>query len=374
MSLEARLRERIQREGPISFYEWMKTALYDERQGYYCADRVRQGRGGDYRTAPETSPLFAATFTNYFAKLFEELGSPDEFTIIEIGAGGGEFAQGVLATLQSEHPEVFVATNYLIDEISEASGARCAARLDEFSGRVSVRSPTVREGQFERVALPDGRASDTITGIIFSNELIDAFPVNRVVMSSDGLRQLYVGWRDERFVWVEADLEQPVANYCKRIALDLREGQIAEINLDAEAFIARAAASLQRGYVVTVDYGAERGELLNALERPQGSLRAFHSHQFADDVLANAGKQDLTTTIDWTQITEAGERFGLPAHRFERLDRFLIAEGLLDRLAQIAETAADTSRALQLANSARELIMPDAMAASFQVLVQKKSA
>ena len=351
MSLEARLRERVQREGPISFYEWMKTALYDEREGYYCVDRVRQGRGGDYRTAPETSPLFAATFANYFAKLFDELGSPDEFTIVEVGAGGGEFAQGVLTTLQSEHPEVFAAVNYIIDENSEVSAARCAARLVDFDDHV-----------------------DTITGIVFSNELIDAFPANRVEMSNGRLRQLYVGLDNHKFAWVEGDLEEPVADYCKRIALDLSEGQIAEINLDAEVFIARAAASLQRGYVVTVDYGVERRELLNVLARPQGSLRAFHLHQFADDVLANAGEQDLTTTIDWTQITEAGERAGLQTHRFERLDRFLIAEGLLDRLAQIAQTATDTARTLQLTSSARELIMPDTMAASFQVLVQKKSA
>jgi len=102
LSLEARLRERIKREGPISFYEWMKTALYDEREGYYCAPRVRQGRRGDYRTAPETSPLFAATFAACFAKLFAELGSPHQFTIVEVGAGSGDFAQGVLATLKAE--------------------------------------------------------------------------------------------------------------------------------------------------------------------------------------------------------------------------------------------------------------------------------
>jgi len=76
LSLEARLRERIQREGPISFYEWMKSALYDERDGYYSGARPRQGRTGDYRTAPETSPLFAATFATYFTKLFAETFDP----------------------------------------------------------------------------------------------------------------------------------------------------------------------------------------------------------------------------------------------------------------------------------------------------------
>jgi len=372
LNLEERLRERIQREGSISFYEWMKAALYDEREGYYCTDRVRQGRAGDYRTAPETSPLFAATFAKYFAKLFAELGSPEHFTIVEVGAGSGEFAHGVLTTLQSEHPRVFSATNYAIEEISEGCRARCAARLAKFSDRVSVRSPTVREGELGGVSLPDGRASDTITGIVFSNELIDAFPVNRVVMRSGCLRQLFVDLKGDQFVWVESELDKSVAEYCQRIDLTLAEGQIFEINLDAESFIARAADLFDHGYVITVDYGAERTDLLTASGRYQGTLRAFRRHQFGVNVLAKPGQQDLTTTIDWTQVKEAGERVGLQTVRSERLDQFLLVEGLLDRLADITRSVPDAAEAMRLTTSARELILPSGMAASFQVLVQEK--
>ena len=359
MSLEARLRERIQREGPISFYEWMKSALYDERDGYYSGARQRQGRTGDYRTAPETSPLFAATFAGYFARLFAELGSPEQFTILEMGAGTGEFALRVLATLKAEHPQVFDTTRYVVEEVSLPSRERCALRLREFGNRVSLRTP-------------GGEAGGKITGVIFSNELIDAFPVNRVVMRQGRLRQLFVGVDRSQFVWLERKLEKPIAAYCDRVDLNLREGQIVEINLDAEAFIERAAASLGRGHVVTVDYGAERTELLNSLERHRGTLRGFRSHQFAGDVLASPGEQDLTTTIDWTQIREAGKRCGLRTVRFDRLDQFLIAEGLLDRIAAITQRVTDTAEALRLTTGARELIMPNGMAASFQVLVQEK--
>jgi SAM-dependent MidA family methyltransferase len=196
--------------------------------------------------------------------------------------------------------------------------------------------------------------------------------VHRVVMRDNRLRQLFVGIDESQFIWQDRELEEAIAAYCKRIDLNLREGQIAEINLDGEAFIARAAASLKRGYVITVDYGDERDELLNAPERQRGTLRAFRAHQFADDVLANPGQQDLTTTIDWTQIREAGDRAGLRTKRFDRLDQFLISEGLLDRIAAIAKTVVDTPEALRLTTSARELILPNGMAASFQVLVQEK--
>src|SRR6266478_1752362 len=90
-TLTDRLRERITAAGPMSFHDWMQAALYDERDGYYRRrGRIRQGRAGDYRTAPETSPLFAATFANYFMKLFADLKWPPSFTIFESGAGSGE--------------------------------------------------------------------------------------------------------------------------------------------------------------------------------------------------------------------------------------------------------------------------------------------
>src|SRR5688572_17394359 len=96
-TLADRLRERIQREGPMTFCDWMKAALYDEREGYYCrANSNRWGREGDYRTSPERSSLFAATFARYFARLYDEIGGPSEWAIVEAGAGDGSFAYGVL--------------------------------------------------------------------------------------------------------------------------------------------------------------------------------------------------------------------------------------------------------------------------------------
>ena len=361
-SLAERLRARIEREGPITFCEWMSAALYDDRDGYYCrADRIQQGRTGDYRTAPETSPLFAATFAFYFSKLFADLKWPPSFTLFESGAGNGEFAQGVLQSLKTNAPEVFEVTHYVIDEISPAARHRAAARLSKFADRVSFQS-------FKDINSP------AAAGVVFSNELIDAFPVHRVIGREGGLRELFVGVDEKNFVWSERDLDEDVAEYCRRDGLELAEGQIAEINLEAERFIMRAAGLVERGYVITVDYGAERNELRNAPNRQSGTLRAFHRHQMLQDVLAAPGDQDLTTTIDWTQLMEAGERAGLRTLRLERLDQFLGGEGLLSLLGDMANSARDSVDVVQLSLSARELILPTGMAASFQVLLQEKVA
>jgi SAM-dependent MidA family methyltransferase len=357
--LTVRLRAQIERAGPMRFRDWMQAALYDESDGYYCRPgRVRQGRAGDYRTAPETSPLFAATFASYFSKLFARLGSPPTWTIFEAGAGSGEFAHGVLKTLKDFYPEVFSATSYVIDEISPATRQRAQARLAEFDERVT----------FQRLSEIDQPAK---AGISFSNELIDALPVHRVIMRDRELLELCVGLSGDEFVWVEGEPAEQVAEYCSRIGLRLSEGQIVEVNLDAEEYISRAARLFDRGFLITVDYGAERSELLDSPDRFEGTLRAFRRHQLIQNVLASPGEQDLTTTVDWTQIKEAGRRAGLRATSLQRLDQFLLSEGLTV-LSELLSHAADGVEALRLSTSAREMIMPTGMAASFQVLVQEK--
>jgi len=357
--LAERLRARIRREGPISFRDWMEAALYDPIDGYYFrADRIRQGRAGDYRTAPESSPLFAATFGRYFAKLFSELGSPSSWTIFEVGAGTGEFAHGVLSSLRSRHRDVFAATTYVIDEISRNTRARASERLFTFDEQVRFRPLT----EVEKPAH---------TGIVFSNELIDAFPVHRVTLRDGKLRELYVDLDEDDFVWVECHLDPDVADYCQHTELQLVEGQIIELNLDAEVFLSRAASSLESGFVITVDYGAERNELLSVERRRQGTLRAFRHHQLSGDVLSRPGEQDLTTTIDWTQMREAGKRLGLQTIRHEPLDQFLLSEGLLEELEFLARTLSQADSA-RLRTTAREMILPQGLAASFQVLIQKK--
>jgi SAM-dependent MidA family methyltransferase len=360
-SLGERLRARIERDGPISFRDWMQLALYDEREGYYCrSDRLRWGRLGDYRTAPESSPLFAATFARYFAKLYSELDSPSSWTIFEAGAGAGEFARGALTALQSGDPQAFAATSYVIDEASADARAQSAQRLSDFSDRVAFRS-------LAEAAKPASAA------VVFSNELIDAFPVHRVTLRGGKLRELGVGLDDrDNFVWIECDLDKLVAEYCERAGLHLAEGQIFEINLGAEDFISRAASLLERGFVMTIDYGAERNELLNAPHRRQGTLRAFHQHQIVKDVLARPGEQDLTTSVDWTQVREAGERAALQTVRHERLDQFLLQEGLLDVLEALAGELTNEAEVVRLRTSAREMIMPHGLATSFQILVQEK--
>src|SRR5690349_10307283 len=172
----------------------MQAALYDPSGGYYQrADRKRWGREGDYRTSPERSELFAATFASYFVKLAEEF---DELAIVECGAGDGSFAFGVLRTLRDQFPSRFVETRYVVYELSNDARRRAQERLIEFVERVQFCS------EWDSVSVR--------SGIYFSCELIDAFPVHRVVMDQGGLSEFYIDVdSDGRFVWSTGPLSTP---------------------------------------------------------------------------------------------------------------------------------------------------------------------
>lgn len=339
----------------------MAAALYDPLEGYYRrGDLQRWGRTGDYRTSPERSPLFAATFARYFARLHETSGKPLRWTIAEIGAGSGHFAEGVLTTLQLRFPEVFAATTYVIDEVSESSATTAKERLARFNGRLEF--------------LPLASIPTIEAGLIFSNELLDALPVHRVTVRDGQLSEFYVTLGDSgEFRWTIGPLStQRILEYLDFVGVHINEGQIVEINLGVEDWLTNVAARLSSGYVVTVDYGAESSQLYGPAGREQGTLRAFRGHQFVDDVLAHPGEQDLTTTIDWSFVKKFGERLGLETSEFERQDRFLLKAGLLEELETKVAGSATEAEKLQLRTSCREMILPSGMAASFQVLVQRK--
>jgi SAM-dependent MidA family methyltransferase len=359
--LASRLRERIRREGAITFRDWMEAALYDAQDGYYCRrDLVRWGRAGDYRTSPERSPLFAATFARYVSTLYEELRAPEVLHIIEAGAGAGDFARGLLDALRRTFPNIFASVRYVIDEASADARERARLRLAPFAERVELR----------RLCEPSKAFDD---GIIFANELLDAFPVHRVVMRGGKLLELYVGLDESgAFRTVEREPSTPrLAAYFERLGVRLCEGQLAEVNLEAREWIKRAVSTLRRGYLIIVDYGASAEELYQSPHRRAGTLRAFQRHQLFEDVLARPGEQDLTTTVDWTNILKAGEELGLRRLVFERQDKFLLRAGLLYGLELMTAQLQGEAEALTLRSGARELILPGGMSESFQVLVQK---
>jgi len=336
----------------------MKAALYDPDGGYYLrADRKRWGRAGDYRTSPERSELFAETFTRYFVKLAGE----GELTIIESGAGDGSFAAGVLRTLQNQFPSHFAQTRYIVYELSDDARARAQERLSEFGERVEFCSV------WDQVSVN--------SGIYFSNELLDAFPVHRIVLSDEGVSELYVAVdANGEFVSTTGPLSTPrLTEFIDEYSIELIKDHVIEINLAIDDWLSSISEKLETGFLITVDYGAEASELYDAMLRPEGTLRGFSDHAFVENLLAVPGEYDLTTTINWTQVKNVGEKLGWKVIEYAPQDKFLLTAGLPEQLQYRLSRAQTGAERVALTTGARDMILPGGMASSFQVLVQKRS-
>ncbi len=296
-ALGARLREEIEAGGPITFARFMERALYEPGHGYYRRSRPGPGRDGDFLTAPEAHPIFGAAIGRLLEQAWVAIDRPDPFVVSEAGSGTGALAEGLLAGLRDLRSPLLEAIRYRPVEVEPL-------RLDTLRRRLEV-------ADLDRL-LVDMPAAGGETGALVANEVIDALPVHRVIGRPDGLRELLVGLDVERrFVWVEGDPTTPALG--RRLAsegIELADGQITEICLAVDNWLAEATRHLARGIVVLVDY-AEEPETLHAASRRDGTLRVFAGHAVGGDPFRHVGRQDLTATVDLAAVRAAGRAAGL---------------------------------------------------------------
>ncbi len=238
--LERRLFERIKREGPITFRDFMQTALYDPELGYYNTERLKIGAQGDYYTSSNVHPAFGAVLARAFAELWASSGEPS--TIVEMGPGTGQLAADVLSAMRDEHPATFDRLTYVLVEASTAMRKYQRDKLAAVGDRVRFCELNELEQR-------------PIRGIAFSNEFVDALPVHQVRYIGGALEEQYVGVGSATdaaplaLVWSKPSTTR-LAEYIERIDVTLREGQLIEINLDAVDWLGRMARALEHGLLV----------------------------------------------------------------------------------------------------------------------------
>ena len=294
------LRDEIRRSGPISFYRFMQAALYEPSHGYYRRARGPFGRQGDFYTAEQIQPVFGIVMATRIRMLFQEMGAPPAFTVVELGAGRREMA-------------------------------------DAFG-----------EWRYIPVDLAGGTLPERFSGVVFANEFFDALPVEQVTFRQGCFRELRVGW-DERFVWTAGPpARQETVEYVRRYFPPPEEGALFEVNLDALAWLERVARALEAGFVLTIDYGYTRAE---AVRFPRGTLMSYRRHHADEDVLEDPGTKDITAHVPFTALQEHGARLGLETVRLETLARTLLSAGEEDQFAAAlagATAAEELRRRLQL--------------------------
>jgi len=308
-----KLAAAIRASGPISFRRFMEVALYDADFGYYRrpADRDPFGKSGDFFTAEQLQPVFGILIAARIRQIFEAMGAPAGFTVVELGAGRGEMA-------------------------------------DAFS-----------EWRYVPVDVGAGALPDRFTGVVFSNEFFDALPIEVAVYDGSAFRERVVALAGDHFAWQTGEpVRRELDDYFRRYFPPPEPGRLYEANLDALRWLERVAHSLDAGFVLSIDYGYTRPE---AIRFPEGTLMGYRRHSAREDVLTDPGVRDITAHVNFTALEEHGAAIGLARDRFETLAQTILAAGEPDQFA--AAMAADP---LQL----KTLLF--GMGETFRVLLQKR--
>ncbi|WP_058301851.1 class I SAM-dependent methyltransferase [Gorillibacterium timonense] len=358
------IRSRMEEHGNgrISFRDYMEICLYHPHLGYYMSDRVKIGREGDFYTAADVGGIMAKIVALFFAK--EAVTAPHLRTFVEWGGGTGRTAGAILDTWRREWPELYPQLSYILIEKSPYHRTEQIERLAAHADRIAVMS----EQEWEEW----GRHS----GIFhFSQELLDAFPIHRLVWENKELKELFVEWDDTRSGFRE--VYQPCTNslihdYLRRHGIRLAEGQQVEVNLEAEQWLMQRLRPLVDGRILTVDYGDE-SRFLYAEERHLGTLMGYRQHRAIEDPYRFPGSQDLTAHVNFTALLQAGVTSGAREAKLWNQRDFLLENGALDLLSDISDPdpfhpAAKQNRAV------RQLLLADRMSIVFKVLYQSKTS
>ncbi len=358
----------------------MELSLYHPELGYYARAARKTGRAGDFFTSVDVGPIFGELLAKQFAEMWRVLkkGSgavfarasyetpPDPFfDLVEAGAGNGRLARDILDAAQTNDPDFYSVIRLSLVEQSPAARA----------AQVETLGPHAALLVHSASALPE-----TVHGVIYANELLDALPTHAVVMTDTGLREVFIDsllrpfeslrvvrsrsrtTGSEQAVRFVERFETPstprMAEYLARAGAEMRVGWRAEVNLRAEDWTKKAAESLRRGFIVLIDYGHDERELYSA-SHSAGTLTSYKQHSQLADFLQEPGETDITAHVDISAVTRAAERSGLDV--LARLDQtyFMLGLGITDF----------EGLSLQQRLAMKTLLLPGGLGSTHKVLI-----
>jgi SAM-dependent MidA family methyltransferase len=346
LGIKEALIQEIREKGPIPFSRFMELCLYHPQWGYYLQPKARQGKAGDYFTAPTLSPLFGKVLAKWVSKASEEIKG--NLSLLELGSGEGYLAKDILSALKERDPFLFERIEYLSLEKNPHLIQRQKKLLREFEGKVKW---------------PLWEEIKEIRGIVIGNEFFDAFPVERVKVRDGKLWEIRIDFSKDELRELLFPASKPVEEYFQYSGGIPPEGTFSEAHILGLKFFEELLQKLKEKFIVLIDYGYTTSELLSRLF-PEGTLRAFKNHRVFNNLLSDPGERDLTSSLNFTVFIKKAEELGWKVLRFGELDKFLIDCGILEEL----EGDDKIKERLQ----AKILLLPQMMGKVFKVLILKK--
>jgi SAM-dependent MidA family methyltransferase len=359
--LVAAISSEIIQSGPIPFVRFMELALYHPQYGYYMrqpdgADQERIGWSGDFYTSSDVYPILGRALAAQARQMDELVSCPTPFTIVEMGAGKGFLARDCLAAIHAEQDDFASRVRYVLIERSPA--------MRELQRR-NLAPWLSKPGLVTWVDGIDALTPQSVTGLFFSNELIDAFPVHRIQVTAKRTEELYVDYRDGRFVNCLKPLSTAaLAHYLQELDTTWPEGYRTEVNLLAMDWMEQVARRMDRGFVLTIDYGHTAQDLYGP-ERKDGTFLCYFQQQTNEDPFIRVGEQDMTAHVDFSSLASVGEMHGLHVTGFTNQMSFLMGLGVEEMIGELEQESQELRAAIHL-------LKPNGMGSTFKVLVQHK--
>ncbi len=338
----------------------MELALYHPQFGYYMrlpertAERI--GWGGDFYTSSDVHPILGRALAAQARQMDELMGHPTPFTIVEMGSGKGLLARDCLEAIFTPQDSFASRVRYILIERSPAMQELQCQNLASWLNKPGL--VTWVEGL-------DGLAPQSVTGLFFSNELVDAFPIHRIQVTAGRTEELCVDFRDGQLVGCLKPLSTAaLAHHLQRLNLNWPEGYRTEVNLQALDWMEQVARRMDRGLVLTIDYGHTAQDLYGP-DRKDGTFLCYFQQLTNEDPFMRVGEQDMTAHVDFSSLATVGEEQGLHVTGFTNQMSFLMGLGVEEMMAELDPESPEFRATIHL-------LKPDGMGSTFKVLVQHK--
>jgi SAM-dependent MidA family methyltransferase len=356
-TLEEKIIEKITKEGPITFKTFMDMALYYPELGYYTSPETIIGREGDFYTSPHLHPIFGAMIAKQLLEMWKFMDTPPEFNAVEMGAGMGYLCKDIIGYLSRDENEAasfLQSLKYTIVEPCVHLEKQQRKVLGGLAGNVAwCRS------------LKELKATK---GCVFSNELLDSFPVHLIEMD-DSLKEIHVDFNNGKFNDEKLDISsEEIMDYINLFSINPDKGYRTEINIEIKNWLEDIAAIFSSGFILTIDYGYTAREYYSN-DRTGGTLLCYYKHQYNDNPYQYIGQQDITAHLNFSSLKIWGEALGFKTLGYSPQGTFLTASGI-DEI--IVELYSDQPDYLSEISKIKGLIFPQGMGESHNFMIQYK--
>jgi SAM-dependent MidA family methyltransferase len=386
-AVDQEIRELIQKHGRITFAQFMQACLYSPHGGFYSSRGNRIST--HFGTSPTSHPVFGALIARQLEQMWHLLGDPPVFHVIEVGSGDGALAQSIVHACGRMAPRLAQVLYYVAADYEPRWSQAPDHTFDWNNGTGDGMSPSRRDVILgvQRVKTEGLRAFRNVVGCILCNELIDNFPVHRFAIQGGRVKEVFVTSAGGHLTEVLDEPSSPrIAERLTSLGLfpatasaegrqlngapSLPEAYRGEVNLALEDWTGQLAKALDRGFILTIDYG-QLATALYSLQNHQGTLVCYHRHVVSRDPYQHIGQQDITCQVDFTSLMRLGDRHGLATVGYALQSQFLTNLGFSSCLEALQTQGLSAARTALSRMAMMTLVDPDEFG-NFKVLAQAK--